>query len=79
MSPYPVEPKITGSGFVIPSGIPTTSVRGAVAGRNRLLDLAYGAAYAGAPRLIYPGAAGNLTSGLLCGLGITHGVSGETR
>src|SRR5580692_8925925 len=36
--------------------------RGAVAGRNRLLDLPHGTAHAGAPRLIDHGAAGDLTS-----------------
>src|SRR5580704_12462994 len=50
---------------------------GAVAGRDRLLDLAHGAAHAGAPRLVDHGAAGDLTGGLLGGFCISHGVLDE--
>src|ERR1700730_7876588 len=49
--------------------------RGAVAGRDRLLDFAHGTAHTGAPRLVDHGAAGDLTGGFLGGLGISHGVS----
>ena len=48
---------------------------GAIARRDRLLDLTDGTAYARAPRFVYDSTARDLASGLLGGLCISHDVS----